>query len=87
VVEGPKPVVRPLGQTDHDCGAENGRKDEAQLKPADGVNWHQRQGWSWGISSSSIPAQKKRARQSDLPCPGERLRLQRIKEREQLLLL
>src|SRR5580692_3832217 len=43
--------------------------------------------WSRRISSSTIPAQKKRARQSDLPCPRERLRLQRIKEREQLLLL
>ena len=34
MVEGPKPVVRPLGQTDHDCGAESGGKDEAWLKPA-----------------------------------------------------
>src|SRR5580692_8717570 len=41
VVEGPKPAVRPLGQTDHDCGAESGGKDEARLKSVDSVNWHQ----------------------------------------------
>jgi hypothetical protein len=38
-------------------------------------------------SSSSGPAQKSGARQSDLPCPAERLQLQRIKKCEQLLLL
>jgi hypothetical protein len=45
-----------------------------------------------GIASSDehavkVPAQKNGARQSDLPCPAERLWLQRIKECEQLLLL
>jgi hypothetical protein len=42
---------------------------------------------SYSVSSSSIPARKSGARQSDLPCPAERLQLQRIKKSEQFLLL
>jgi hypothetical protein len=38
-------------------------------------------------SPTALTAQKRGARQWDLPCPPERLRLQRIKECEQLLFL